>query len=177
MANGSNMIPERLIGFRVYNDSNDLLGIANVTMPTIEAMSDTVSDAGIAGEVETPVLGHYGSMTTTLNWRTIEKAAMELAAPGAHQIEVRGSQQVYDAANAKYTTKAVRVTMRVATKSTNLGTFETGSTTDTEQEFEVLYIKIYVEGKAVAEVDKFNYVAKFGDNDALASVRADLGLA
>ena len=31
MANGSNMIPERLIGFRVYNDSNDLLGIANVT--------------------------------------------------------------------------------------------------------------------------------------------------
>ena len=90
---------------------------------------------------------------------------------------MRGSQQVYDAANAKYTTKAVRVTMRVATKSTNLGTFETGSTTDTEQEFEVLYIKIYVEGKAVAEVDKFNYVAKFGDNDALASVRADLGLA
>ena len=72
MANGSNMIPERLIGFRVYNDSNDLLGIANVTMPTIEAMFDTVSGAGIAGEVETPVLGHYGSMTTTLNWRTIE---------------------------------------------------------------------------------------------------------
>ncbi len=177
MASGSNKIPERLIGFRVYNDSNDLLGIANVTLPTIEAMSDTVSGAGIAGEVETPVLGHYGSMTTTLNWRTIEKAALTLAAPGAHQIEVRGSQQVYDAANGTQETKAVRLTMKVAAKSTNLGTFETGSTTDTEQEFEVLYFKLYVEGKAVAEVDKFNYVAKFGDTDSLASVRADLGLA
>lgn len=176
MANGSNQISERLIGFRVYNDSNDLLGIANVTLPTIEAMSDTVSGAGIAGEVESPVLGHYSSMTATLNWRTIEKAAMELAAPGAHQVEVRGSQQVYDAANGTYATKAVRVTMRLATKSTNLGTFETGSTTDTEQEFEVLYIKVCVEGKEVAEVDKFNYVAKFGDTDVLSSVRSDLGL-
>ena len=59
MAAGSNKIPERLIGFRVYNDNNDLLGIATVTLPMIEAMTDTVSGAGIAGEVESPVLGHY----------------------------------------------------------------------------------------------------------------------
>lgn len=177
MANGSNQIPERLIGFRVYNDSNDLLGIANVTLPTIESMTDTVSGAGIAGEVETPVLGHYGSMTTTLSWRTIEKGALTLAAPGAHQIEVRGSQQIYDAANGSLATKPVRLSMKVFAKSTNLGKFETGATTDTEQEFEVAYFKLYVDGKAVAEIDKYNYVAKFGDTDALASVRSDLGLA
>ena len=37
MAAGSNKIPERLIGFRVYNDNNDLLGIATVTLPMIES--------------------------------------------------------------------------------------------------------------------------------------------
>ncbi len=45
MATG-NKVPERLINFRVYNDGNDLLGVANVDLPSIEAMSDTVSGAG-----------------------------------------------------------------------------------------------------------------------------------
>lgn len=176
MAGGSNNIPERLISFRVYNDSNDLLGIATVDLPEIEAMSDTVSGAGIAGEVESPVLGHYSSMTTTFTWRTIEKAAMKLSVQKAHAVEVRGSQQVYDAANGEYKTVAVRASMRIVPKTVTLGSFEPGSTTDTEQEFEVLYLKMYVDGKDVLEIDKFNYIAKFGDTDILSSVRADLGL-
>lgn len=176
MAGGTNQISERLINFRVYNDSNDLLGIATVDLPEIEAMSDTVSGAGIAGEVESPVLGHYSSMTTTFTWRTIEKAAMKLSVQKAHAVEVRGSQQVYDAANGEYKTVAVRASMRIAPKTVTLGSFEPGSTTDTEQEFEVLYLKMYVDGKDVLEIDKFNYIAKFGDTDILSSVRADLGL-
>lgn len=176
MAGGTNQVPERLISFRVYNDSNDLLGIATVDLPEIEAMSDTVSGAGIAGEVESPVLGHYSSMTTTFTWRTIEKAAMKLSVQKAHAVEVRGAQQVYDAANGEYKTVPVRASMRIVPKTVTLGSFEPGSTTDTEQEFEVLYLKMYVDGKDVLEIDKFNYIAKFGDTDILASVRADLGL-
>ena len=176
MANGQNQVPERLINFRVYNDSNDLLGIATVDLPEIEAMSDTVSGAGIAGEVESPILGHYSSMTTTFTWRTIEKAAMTLSAQKAHSVDVRGSQQVYDAANGVYSTRAIRASMRITPKTVSLGSLEPGATTDTEQEFEVLYFKLFVEGKAVIEIDKYNYVAKFGDEDVLASVRKDLGL-
>ena len=176
MASGGNKVPERLVNFRVYNNSNDLLGIATVDLPEIEAMSDTVSGAGIAGEVESPVLGHFAPMETTFTWRTIESAAMKLAQQKAHAVEVRGSQQVYDAANGTYSTVPVRCALRVVPKTVTLGTFEPGATTDTEQVFEVLYIKLFVSGKEVLEIDKVNYVAKFGDNDALASVRSDLGL-
>lgn len=176
MAGGTNQIPERLVNFRVYDSGNDLMGIATVDLPEIEAMSDTVSGAGIAGEVESPVLGHYSSMTTTFSWRTIEAAAMKLSAQKAHSVEVRGSQQVYDSANGEYKTVPVRVSMRITPKTVSLGTFEPGATTDTEQEFEVLYIKMFLNGKSVLEIDKFNYIAKFGDEDILASVRANLGL-
>lgn len=48
---GTNNVPERLIAFRVYGEGNDLLGTANVTLPTIEPMTDTVTGAGIAGEI------------------------------------------------------------------------------------------------------------------------------
>lgn len=173
---GENKVPERLINFKVYNNSNDLLGVANVELPEIEAMSDTVSGAGIAGEVESPILGHYSSMTTTLSWRTIEKAAMTLAAQKSHAVEIRGSQQIYDAANGVYSTAPVRVSMRITPKTVSLGSFEPGATTDTEQEFEVLYLKVFINDKAVLEIDKYNYVAKFGDEDLLQSVRADLGI-
>lgn len=176
MASGSNPVPERLINFRVYNEGNDCLGIATVDLPEIEAMSDTVTGAGIAGEVESPIIGHFSSMTTTFTWRTIEKSAMTLCAQKAHTVDIRGSQQVYDAASGEYNTVAVRATMKIVPKNVTLGSFEPGATTDTEQEFEVLYIKLYVDGKAQLEIDKYNFKAVFGDVDALSKVRTDLGL-
>lgn len=75
MATGTNSIPERLINYRVYNESNALMGMATVDLPELQAMSDTVSGAGIAGEVDSPVLGHYRAMSSTFNWRTIERPA------------------------------------------------------------------------------------------------------
>lgn len=176
MAKGNNNVPERLINFRVYKDDKDLLGVATIELPEIEAMSDSVSGAGIAGEVESPVLGHYGAMETTITWRTIEKDLAELSSPKAHNITARGSQQVYDAANGSYSTQPVRVSMRVVPKTISLGSFEPGSVTDSEQTFEVLYLKVFVNNKAVIEIDKFNYKAKFGNDDVLKSVRSDLGL-
>lgn len=177
MASGENNVPERLINFRVYSDSNDLLGIATVDLPEIEYMTDTVSGAGIAGEVESPILGHFGSMTTTFTWRTIESKAINLAAQKAHTVDVRGSQQVYDAANGTYATKGIRATMKLVPKNVTLGSLEVGSTTNTETEFEVLYIKLYIAGDSVLEIDKYNYKAEIGGNDVLSSVRSDLGLA
>lgn len=173
---GSNKVPERLINFRVYNGGNDLLGVATVDLPEIEAMSETVSGAGIAGEAETPVLGHFGSMTTTFTWRTIERAAMELNQQKAHEVEVRGSQQIYDAASGVYSSAPVRVSMRIVPKTVTLGTFEPGATTDTEQEFEVTYLKVFINGQETVEIDKFNFIARFNGVDSLAGVRNDLGL-
>lgn len=171
-----NKVSERLVNFRVYNDNNDLLGIATVDLPELAAMSDTVSGAGIAGEVESPVLGHFGSMETTMTWRTITPEAMSLMEQKAHAVEVRGSQQQYDAAAGIVSTVPVRAAFRLIPKSVSLGTFEPGATTDTETTFETVYIKLYVNKKAIVEIDKYNFKAKINGVDYLESVRQDLGL-
>lgn len=175
MAN-TNPIQEKLVNFRVYNNSNDLLGVATVDLPELSAMTDTVSGAGIAGEVDSPVLGHFQSMSVTLHWRTIEAAAMGLAAQKAHHLEIRGSQQRYDAGSGLYSTVPVRLVVKGTPKTTSLGSFEPGSTTDTTTELEASYLKLVIGGKEVVEIDKYNYIARFGGSDALQSVRADLGL-
>lgn len=64
-------VPEKLINFRVYNESEDLLGLADVTLPSFESMTETIKGAGLAGEIDSPVLGHYGSMEVEFNWRTL----------------------------------------------------------------------------------------------------------
>ena len=172
----TNPINEKLINFRVYNDANDLLGIATVDLPELAAMSDTVSGAGIAGEVDSPVLGHFQSMSVTLHWRTIDEAAMSLAEQKAHHLEIRGSQQQYDAGSGKYSSVPVRLVVRGTPKTTSLGSFEPGSTTDTTTELECSYIKLVVGGKERLEIDKYNYICRIGGQDALRSVRCDLGL-
>ncbi|MGN1149404.1 MAG: phage major tail tube protein, partial [Sutterella sp.] len=173
MATGSNRIPERLINYRVYGEGNDLLGVANVELPSLEAMSDTVSGAGIAGEVESPILGHYGSMTVKFTWRTITAEMTQLAVQKAHALDLRGSQQIYDASLGEYSTVPVHIALRATPKTVSLGSFEVGSTTDSETEFEVLYLKITVDGKEVAESDKYNFVSRFNGEDKLASIRKD----
>ena len=100
---GNNKVPERLINFRVYAEGNDLLGVANVELPSLEAMSDTVSGAGIAGEVESPILGHYGSMTTTFTWRTISADLTRLAEQKAHALLERVGRLIF-VGRSKFTT-------------------------------------------------------------------------
>lgn len=172
----SNPVPERLINYRAYLEGGALAGVATVELPDIEAMTDTVSGAGIAGEIDSPILGHFGSMTSTITFRTITDDGMRLSAQKSHALEFRGSQQVYDAANGTYFTVPVRVAMRAIPKRTGLGSLEVGSTTDSENEFELTYLKIVIDNVDRIEIDKYNFKYVVNGVDYLASVRDDLGL-
>lgn len=169
-------VPEKLINFRVYLDGTDLIGIADVTLPTLEAMTETVSGAGIAGEVDSPTLGHYSSMETVLNWRTLEKSNLTLAAPDGVHLDLRGAQQVYDSGAGKYIVRPVKCVVFGVPKSTELGKLEVGNTTDTANTIETNYIKVDIDGETVLEVDKYNSICTIGSNDYLAAVREALGL-
>lgn len=172
----SNQIPERLINYKVYKDGTTPLGVATVDLPDIESMTDTVTGAGIAGEIDSPTLGHFGSMGLTLNWRTLTGDATSLAAPQSHHLEFRGSIQVNDAGNGIIKTAPVRVVTRCTPKRIGLGSLEVAAAMDASNEFEVTYLKLFVGGVERLEIDKYNFVYKVNGVDHLASVRKDLGL-
>lgn len=171
-----NQVPEKLINFRVYEDGNDLLGIADVQLPSIEAMTETVKGAGIAGEVDSPVLGHFGSMTLTLNWRTVTKPTVHLAQQRAHNLDLRGAIQAYNAGLGEYKVTPLKVNVRCVPKKTDLGKLDVGATSDASNEFEVSYIKVTLDGITIVEIDKFNYICVIDGKDYLRDVRTALGL-
>jgi len=168
-------IPEKITGYSVYLNGSTYLGTADVELPSLEALTETIKGAGIAGEIDSPTIGHYGSMGCTLNFRTIDPAAIALNAPELHAIDFRAAQQTLDSSAGTYSSSPTKVSVRAIPKSLSLGKFEIGATTDTSIEFEVVYVKIILEGKVVLEIDKLNSICIINGKDYLAAERAALG--
>lgn len=169
-------VPEKLINYRVYQDGADLLGVADVTLPSLEAMTETIKGAGLAGEVDSPVLGHYGSMELQLNWRILYKPNALLAAPKGVMLDMRAANQVKDSESGAFVVQSTKVIARGVPKNTELGKFDVGTTSDTATTLEVDYLKVTVDGEDLIELDKYNYICKIGGVDYLSEVREALGL-
>lgn len=171
-----NQVPEKVVDCTVYKDGTIPMGIANVDLPSIEVMTETIKGAGMLGEIESPTPGHFSPMTTNLHFRTVTPEAVKLLDPGIHTLDMRGSQQVYDKAKAQQVYQGVRVTVKGHCKVFGLGKFEPHATTDTNVEVTVVYIKIVIDDKTVFELDKYN--AKYVTNgvDHYATIRKQLGL-
>jgi len=170
------VLPENMINYMAYEDGGKLLGTANIDLPSLDALTEKVKGAGIAGEVEAPIIGHYDVLTLGIQWRTLTENAISLAAPTAHALDFRGSQQVYDSSAGTYSNVPVKVIVRATPKKTSLGKMLVAGQTDTKNEFEISYIKIYIDGNEVLELDKYNFIFSVDGVDYLAGVRADLGL-
>ena len=171
-----NIVPERLIAAKVYGESSELIGIADITLPNIENMTETISGAGIAGEIDSPTLGHFSAMTLGMTFRTMNKSMFEFAKAKSHDLDIRAAQQQYDAGNGEYNVQPVRVFVRGLPKNINLGNANTGQTTESAIELEVVYLKVTVDDKVQLEIDKFNFVFNVGGTDYLQAVRSALGM-
>jgi len=171
-----NQVPEKVINFRVYEDGVDLLGVADVELPSIEAMSETIKGAGIAGEVESPVLGHFGKMSIKINWRTVTKPTVILAQQRVHSLDFRGAIQVLNSGAGEYKIVPLKVVVRCLPQKTELGKLDVGAKSDASNELEVIYVKVMLDGKKLLEIDKYNYVCEIDGVDYLKDVRSALGL-
>ena len=171
-----NIIPEKSINFKVYLNGTDLLGVAEGTIPALEAMTSEVKGAGVAGVVESPVLGHFNSTNMTLTWRTPTDDFMKLFNHITNDLELFSALQQYDAGLGTYKVVPLQVSIRAITKTSTPGNLTVGDNMDTQTEFEVVRMKIYLDGKERVVMDKYNYIYKVDGVDRLAEVRTALGM-
>lgn len=168
-------IHEKTIAYNVYKQGAELLGVADPELPSIELMTETMSGAGIAGEIETPTLGQTKSLSLKLKFRSKTASYFKLLNPGMHELDLRASIQVQDTAAGTLTSEPERILVRGMNKKAALGKWETGKPQDADVELEVSYLKIVQNGQEVLEVDKLNFIFRVNGTDHLATVRNDLG--
>ena len=168
-------IDELVVNFAVYEDANEYLGMAEATLPDLEYLAEEMSGAGIAGNVEEIIIGHLSAMTTTLNFRTVCKAAVRLLEPRTHKLDLRVAQQQMNNRTSETTITGVKHIMRVKPKKTALGKVAAASTADVSGEYATQYYAMYMNGEKVTESDPLNFICIINCHEYLAEVRKALG--
>lgn len=173
----TNVIPELLNDFRIYlNGSVDAKGVADLQLPALEPLTETVSGTGIAGEYEAVVLGQFKSMKFTINWSMLYEELIEFMKPTAVRIDCRLANQMYDTANSTQVIKASRVLINGTATKNELGKVAKGKPYEASTELEVTYLKVELFGKTIIELDKLNYIYIVDGVDYLKQIREALGL-
>ena len=163
------------INFAVYEDGQEYLGMASVTMPTLTNLVQSINGAGIAGNIEAIVLGHMDAMTLGLNFRTTTPASIRLSEPRRHQIDLRVAQQEEDPVNNTINAVAEKHVFVVMPKNHNVGQIAPASPSGASGEYAVRYWATWINGKKVRELDPMNFICMIDGTDYLTPVKKALG--
>lgn len=168
-------IDETNINFAVYEDGTEYLGLAQADLPEIASLTNTISGAGIMGNYESVVIGAVDAMNTKITFRNVTDAAIRLARPGHHTIDLRVAQQSHDPSTGDVTITNVKHIMVVAPKKLALGSVKPHSPGDVSGEYSVRYFATYKDGRCVLEVDQANYKLVIDGVDYAEPIRKALG--
>lgn len=165
-------IPTKINRYNVYNEAEKLIGAGDeVSLPDFEAMSETLSGAGILGEIDDPAVGHFSKMEITIPFRVLdEESTQMLDTTKAVRITLRGAQQTLSP-EGDIAFRNMRVVTRGRPTKLSAGKLKSANPMDTSVTLSLLYILIEVDGKPLVELDKLNQVFKVNGKDILAKVR------
>ena len=164
-----------IINFAVYEDGNEYMGLASVTLPDTTYLTQSISGAGIGGNVEAVFAGMVDAMTLGLNFRATTDQSIKLSEPRRHTIDLRVAQQKEDPVSATIGTQAVKHVFVIVPKSDKGGSIAPASLGTGSGEYAVRYWATYIDGVKKREIDPFNLICEVNGVDYLAAARKALG--
>lgn len=168
-------IDQATVNFSVYENIQEYLGIASVTLPSLAWMTQQMSGSGIGGNIEAVLCGMVDAMTLTMNFRQFNEQALSLCSPEVHNITLRVAQQQENTIKGANQIQGVKHTFRMIPKSLSGGNVAPASTGDPSGEYAVRYWKAVVDNKVWIEIDPINMICIINGKDYLAKVRKALG--
>lgn len=171
--NSGIVFPEVINNFRVYNDEARVMGTTGeVNIAKLQAMTATVSGAGILGEYNTAVVGMFQSMAQEIPFRMIDRDYFNMLNSGEQsKIVLRSSvQQRNRAAGNTLSTQAMRFVFRGHPTEANFGTIKIGDLMNASITLELTYLLAEIGGETMLELDKLNSVYKVNGKDLLADI-------
>lgn len=173
-ANNSGIVfPEVINNFRVYNDANRIMGTtAELNIAELQAMTATVSGAGILGEYNTSVVGMFQSMSQEIPFRMIDRDFFTMLNTGEQsKVVLRSSvQQRNRETGGTISTSAMRFVFRGHPTAAKFGTVKIGELMNASITLELTYLLAEIDGATMLELDKLNSVYKVAGKDLLKDI-------
>lgn len=152
----------KTIQYAVYNrssGSSKFVGdTTTVTRPNLELLTDTISGAGILGEIDMPTIAQLASMIYEIALRKQNDDAISLFEQKTQEIEVRWVSDLVDSASGNSSVIANKDIVKGRPKSISGGSIENNTTNETTVALEVFYLKHIQNGITKYEIDKLNNV-------------------
>lgn len=166
-------IPEIINNFNVYKKGNLLIGTTGeINLPDFDALTETISGAGILGEYETSVLGQFGSMKQEVSFRMLDDEIFQLMDPTELvDLTFRASSQSTIRSSCALEYKGMRIVERGKLISFKGGTLQKGKQMGASATLELTYFMIEIDGKKKIEIDKLNNIFIVNGKDVLEKVR------
>ena len=166
------VIPTKINKYNVYNSGQRLLGTGDeMSLPDFESASETISGAGVLGEIEDPTVGYFTNQELEIPFRLLDREAVDMMdMTRAVQLTIRGAQQTTNR-EGDIEFRPMRVVARGRSGTTSLGKVKAGSPMDCKIKLSLLYVLIEVDGQSMVELDKLNEVFKIRGRDILAKIK------
>lgn len=165
-------IPSKINSYNVYNDAERLIGVGDeVTLPDFEAMAETISGAGILGELDDTTVGHFSNMEMEIPFRVLDREATDmLDMTKAVRLTLRAAQQALTV-EGDTEFRSMRVVVRGKSATLAMGSVQNANPMESSVTLNVSYILIEVDGTTLVELDKINPTFKVNGVDLLQKVR------
>lgn len=169
------LFDQGITSFAVFEDAVEFVGMAQVVLPNLSAVTQELRGAGLGGSIEAIYPGQFQAMTMSMNFNSPSKQSLKLATPKRHTLELRLAVQTEDTVEGIVGTQAQKHVVVVVPKTYTGGTIAPASTTGGSGEYAVRYWACYIDGEKYLEIDPMNFIGYIDGVDYLADVRAALG--
>ena len=167
-------LPDKVNNFNVYDGKAKLVGISSeITLPSFDPLTDTLNLAGRAGEIESEVVGSFGSMKLEIPFSNLSEDFFAFAA-STNPVVIRGSMEVFNTQTQAKEYKPIVVTVKGRTLNINPGVLKKGGKGEPKITKEITYIKITINNETQVELDKLNFIFIMGGVDLLAKIRSQI---
>lgn len=171
------LYPAANLTFRVYEDSVNEVGLAKLTLPSIDFETITLNASGTMGPIEVPLMGMLGNMELGLSFLSASDPEnfAKLSEPRKHQIEARVAEENWDIEEAEIGHWANKHVFIARPKSMSAGDVVPATASNASGTMTVYYWAAYRDETQLWELDKWNMKCVFNGVDYMANVRKALG--
>ena len=172
----SRRIPTLTSQLNVYVDGGQkLLGLATVTYPNFEAITETITGAGIMGEMVIISSGQFSAMELVMSFRHLLDDPMNYAVGKAYTFDCRTAIGYEDPTSYDIGQANERFSVRGPVKGINPGTRAPNAAADATISVACRRIEWFVDGAEKLLWDQHNVIYRHNGVDMYAPVRSIVG--
>ena len=173
---GKANIPIALNDIEIFiNGENNLVGIGEVELPTVETSTVSVNQIGMVSEYDAVLTGHYKKLEAKIKMECIDETLLNFNNERELMIECKGVIQKMNRITHAPTYIGLDVTFKGMLKKFDGPKLKPGNKLEASLDLSLSYYKVVIDGKEIAFLDVFNRISNI-NGETNGKIRRMLGL-